>query len=210
MSKEKWEEFDNKMTEKDKRRKHKTSKTSHAEELQICENLTEQIELGGKGGGVAGKPGVRAADFLLAYVSLFTFIPRIGIAHVGFITMPHARIRYLAFYILFYAENFAMLLLWWFLHGQSEGGSLNVRLLALGLCALPAHVAFMLMYYGVCHPVAKSGVRDGLKEYRIHRCRRDKKAKELRDKGRWRRELWYVDRIWTDWGHDLWVKQDKE
>jgi hypothetical protein len=38
-----------------------------------------------------------AANFGLAYVSLFAFIARTGIAERGFITMSHARIRYFMF-----------------------------------------------------------------------------------------------------------------
>jgi Flp pilus assembly protein TadB len=123
-------------------------------------------------GARTGKMVLLAADFLLAYVSLFAFIPRTGIAHKGFTSMPHAYIRYIVFYLFFYVENLVMILVWWFLDASCKEDVLNNSLLVLMLSALPAHIALMLIYYGCCHP----------------------KSKDIRTRAL--RELWFVDRLW--------------
>jgi hypothetical protein len=108
------------------------------------------------------------------------------------VNMPHARIWYLVFYILFYSENLLMMLLWFFLKPKVK--SWHPYALAAGLSALPVHVALMCVYYGVCHPMAtdcEEGRGRGIRE---------KKVRELLKRERWGRELWYVDRLWVDDG----------
>jgi hypothetical protein len=72
---------------------------------------------------------------------------------------------------------------------------------------------FMLLYYGVCHPMATVGTyrdqRGVPRNYRIHGGIRWKTFGELRDGGgRWKRELWYVDRMWQDRGGQWWNKDE--
>ncbi|KAK7089436.1 XK-related protein 6-like [Littorina saxatilis] len=63
----------------------------------------------------------------------------------------YSRIQYLVFYVLFYAESFAMLGLWyWFT--PYDGEWFHLWGLVAGLASLPLHVLLQLFYYKCCHP----------------------------------------------------------
>jgi hypothetical protein len=220
MTKEEWKSFDDKMMEE------KTSKDKGEETKAKQSEERGHDSQGGKKKKRDWKTFfLRAADFVLAIVSLFAFIGRTGIADTGFISMPNARIRYLVFYLVFYLENFTMMLCWWLLHGQHEGGVLNISLLAVGLSALPAHVALMLVYYKRCHPMAEYSDRrvnrrdQGASGSQVQQTREKRDAgrrclpmatattlqtRALGDWGRWKRELFYVDRMWIDTQSEPW------
>ena len=81
--------------------------------------------------------------FVFAYVLQFCFI--------NFSCAEHLRIRYIVFYVLFYAESFGMLLAW-YLVTPDQGAWFHTWGLVGGLASLPLHVALQLLYYKCCHP----------------------------------------------------------
>ena len=121
------------------------------------------------------------ADLLCAYLSLFTFVPRTQL--LVNITMPYSRIRYLVFYALFYSENVAMVLAWYFT--TPDGSWLHTAGLVAVLTAFPLHVALQVLYYAKCHPHPQ-GVK---REYSYG----DTKPCLPRNKNTWKRELWDID-----------------
>jgi hypothetical protein len=123
-------------------------------------------------------PGVRIFWSLIpTYVSVFAYLnyfkPKGG----------HTRFQRIAFYVLFYLENFAMLFVWFFVT-EYQGVWWHTKGLVAAIIAFPLHLLLMLFYYGCCHP------NKGSKQGEIKNC--------VCGWTEWRKALIYADRVIWD------------
>jgi hypothetical protein len=98
-------------------------------------------------------------SFVLNYVSIFAYFIvflrnvdgfRNAVGHTRFIRIP--------FYVLFYVENFVMLLVWFFMT-EDQGVWWHTWGFMVAIMACPLHIVFMMLYY-VFHPNTDTGVRE--------------------------------------------------
>jgi hypothetical protein len=112
------------------------------------------------------------ATIVALYVRLFAFV-RQEYFHGDIKMGKSTRYQQLFYYILFHAENFALVLFWYFKKADQD---VWWHIWALGACflALPLHLILMSLYYLACHPNTGSNEQiEVCQGWSMTNCRKD-------------------------------------